>query len=124
MKNEVILTGKTVNEVMDQARTQYGGPDKELSFEILEMPKKGFLGIGATPAKVKVTITKALEEVNLSDLVSDLRNMKLTTDRDAEEKPAQKMQESRQKKNSRAGTSLPSTVRTVVSPGIPARICT
>jgi len=101
MKNEVILTGKTVEEAMAQARAQYGSPENELSFEILEMPKKGFLGIGAAPAKIKVTITKALEEVNLSDLVSDLRSMKITTDRDGSDTPAQKPQESRQKKNSR-----------------------
>lgn len=103
MKNEVILTAKTVEEAMAQARAQYGSAENELSFEILEMPKKGFLGLGAAPAKVKVTITKALEEVNLSDLVSDLRSMKLTTDRDGIDRPAQKPQESRQKKNSREG---------------------
>ena len=50
-----------------------------------------------------MTITKALEEVNLSDLVSDLRSMKITTDRDDEEKPVQKPQEGRQKKNSHEG---------------------
>ncbi|MGM9652334.1 MAG: RNA-binding cell elongation regulator Jag/EloR [Eubacteriales bacterium] len=85
MKNEVILTAKTVEEAMRLARAQYGSADNELSFEILEMPKKGFLGIGAAPAKIKVTITRVLEDVDLSDLVSEIRNMKLTTDRDGGE---------------------------------------
>lgn len=87
MKNEVILTGKTVEEAMSEARRLYGTPENELSFEILEMPKKGFLGFGAAPAKIRVTITKALEDVNLSDLVSELKSMKLTTDRDPEQRP-------------------------------------
>ena len=38
MKNEVILTAKTVEEAMRLARAQYGSADNELSFEILEMP--------------------------------------------------------------------------------------
>ena len=87
MKNEVIITAKTVDEAMAQARRDYGSSENELAFEILEMPKKGFLGLGATPAKVKVTITKALGDVDLSDLVSSIRNMKITTDRGGEEKP-------------------------------------
>ena len=84
MKNEVIITAKTVDEAMAQARRDYGSSENELAFEILEMPKKGFLGLGATPAKVKVTITKALGDVDLSDLVSSIRNMKITTDRGGE----------------------------------------
>ena len=75
---------------MREAREKYGSPENELSFQILEMPKKGFLGIGAAPAKIKVTISKALPNVDLSDLVSEIRNMKLTTDRDGgeDERPA------------------------------------
>ena len=80
MNKEVIVTAKTVEEAMDQARKQYGGSEYELSFDILEMPKKGFLGFGAAPAKIKVTITKALDAVDLSDLVSEIRSMKNATD--------------------------------------------
>ena len=76
MENEIILTAKTVEEAMADARERYGAPDKELSFTILEMPKKGFLGLGASPAKVKVTITRAMEDVDLSSLVADIRSMK------------------------------------------------
>lgn len=87
MENEIILTAKTVEEAMAEARAKYGDDDHELSFTILEMPKKGFLGIGASPAKVKVTITKSLPDADLSDLVADIRKMK--TD-DAPEKREQK----------------------------------
>lgn len=82
MSKQVIITGRTVEEAMEQAKKEYGGSEWELSYEILEMPKRGFFGIGAAPAKLRVTISRALEEVNLSDLVSEIRNMKITTDPD------------------------------------------
>ena len=41
MKNEVIITAKTVDEAMAQARRDYSSSENELAFEILEMPKKG-----------------------------------------------------------------------------------
>ena len=97
MKNEVIITAKTVDEAMAQARRDYGSSENELAFEILEMPKKGFLGFGSTPAKVKVTITKALVDVDLSDLVSSIRNMKITTDRGGEEEKKPQKQENKNK---------------------------
>lgn len=89
MSKQVIITGRTVEEAMEQAKKEYGGSEWELSYEILEMPKRGFFGIGAAPAKLRVTISRALEEVNLSDLVSEIRNMKITTDPDGavEERP-------------------------------------
>lgn len=97
MKNEVIITAKTVDEAMAQARRDYSSSENELAFEILEMPKKGFLGFGSTPAKVKVTITKALGDVDLSDLVSSIRNMKITTDRVGEEEKKPQRQENKNK---------------------------
>ena len=97
MKNEVIITAKTVDEAMAQARRDYGSSENELAFEILEMPKKGFLGFGSTPAKVKVTITKALGDVDLSDLVSSIRNMKITTDRGGEDEKKPQKQENKNK---------------------------
>ena len=97
MKNEVIITANTVDEAMAQARRDYGSSENELAFEILEMPKKGFLGFGSTPAKVKVTITKALGDVDLSDLVSSIRNMKITTDRVGEEEKKPQKQENKNK---------------------------
>ncbi len=89
MKNEFIITAKTVEEAMEQARAKYGDADKELSFEILEMPKKGIFGIGARDARVRVTVSDA-EEIDLSDLVSSIRSMKTQTDLSGdEEKPQQ-----------------------------------
>ena len=46
MKKEYIITAKTVEEAMSDAYSKYSA-DGEVSCEILEMPKKGFLGLGA-----------------------------------------------------------------------------
>lgn len=69
MNTEVIVTGKTVEEAVKTAREKYGTDNNEITYEILELPKKGFLGFGASPAKVKVKITEIkniLSELNLS----------------------------------------------------------
>ena len=50
------LSGKTVLLVAVTAALQQLGMDRDsVSVEVLENAKSGFLGIGASPAKVKVT---------------------------------------------------------------------
>ncbi len=49
------VTGKTEDEAVSAALAQLGMDRDEVSVEILERAKKGFLGIGASPAKVRVT---------------------------------------------------------------------
>ena len=58
MSKVVELTAKTVEEAVSLANAQYADANHEISYEILEMPKKGFLGIGAKKAKIKVTVKK------------------------------------------------------------------
>ena len=49
------VTGKTEDEAVAKALAELGLEREEVSVEILERAKKGFLGIGASPAKVRVT---------------------------------------------------------------------
>jgi len=49
------VTGKTEDEAIAAALSQLGMDRDDVSVEILERAKKGFLGIGASPAKVRVT---------------------------------------------------------------------
>ena len=56
MNREIIATGRTVDEALDKAYEQMGISRDEAQFEILDLPKKGFLGLGSTPAKVRVYI--------------------------------------------------------------------
>ena len=49
------VTGKTEDEAVNNALAQLGLDRDDVSVEILERAKKGFLGIGAAPARVRVT---------------------------------------------------------------------
>jgi len=51
-------TGKTEDEAIQSALAQLGCTREEVSVEILERAKSGFLGIGAAPAKVRVCFEK------------------------------------------------------------------
>lgn len=101
MKEEIIVTGKTVEEAMASAAAQYSGED--VSYEIAEMPKKGFLGIGSSPAKIRVIINKE-EEIDLSAIVSSVKDMKVATNKGgsgttpAPEKKAEKAPEKKTEK--------------------------
>ena len=79
-----IITAKTVDEAMAIAQREYGGTGKDISFDILEMPKKGFLGLGAKDAKIKVTVTEE-EEINLGSIVAEMKSYRMHTDRDGSE---------------------------------------
>ena len=49
------VTGKTEDEAIANALKELGLERDEISVEILERPKSGFLGIGGCPAKIKAT---------------------------------------------------------------------
>jgi spoIIIJ-associated protein len=76
VKKEIITEGKTIEDALLLAKEQLGAPSVEdLDYTVIEEPKKGFLGIGTTPAKISVSYTrvgckKALEFLNT--LVADI----------------------------------------------------
>ncbi len=55
MEKTIITTGKTIDLAIEAALTQLGLDRDSVSVQVVEPPKPGFLGIGATPAKVEVT---------------------------------------------------------------------
>ena len=57
MKKELIVTAKTVEEAKSKAAAELGVAEEEIEFEVLDEGKRGFLGIGATDAKVSATYT-------------------------------------------------------------------
>ena len=69
MSEEIIITAKTLDEAIAKAEAEYSGRGS-ISYDILEMPKKGFLGFGSTPAKIKVTITPE------NDILGDIMGKK------------------------------------------------
>ncbi len=98
MSETYLITAKTVEEAIAIANREYADQDHEVSYEILEMPKKGFLGIGAKDAKIKITVTKSVS-AELDSLVSDIRGMKVMTTRGGEGKKPSKPRNGEQKQN-------------------------
>jgi len=55
MEKSIVTTGKTIDLAIEAALTQLGLSRDDVSVMVLAQAKPGFLGIGATPAKVQVT---------------------------------------------------------------------
>ena len=55
MEKTIVTTGKSIDLAIESALTQLGLSRDDVSVQVLAQAKPGFLGIGATPAKVQVT---------------------------------------------------------------------
>ena len=55
MEKKIVATGKTIDLAVESALAQLGLTRDDISYEVLALPKAGFLGFGAQPAKVQVT---------------------------------------------------------------------
>lgn len=55
MEKKSIIFGKTIDEAKANAAAQLGLDADSFSYQVIQMPKSGFLGIGAQPAKIEVT---------------------------------------------------------------------
>jgi len=72
--NEVYtVSAKTVDEAREKAAKLYGGRNRELDIEIVELPKKGFLGIGSRDAVIKVSVKRSRTS-EIDNIVDQIRN--------------------------------------------------
>ena len=55
MEKILITTGKTIDLAVEAAETTLGISRENFTYEVVALPKSGFLGLGAQPAKVQVT---------------------------------------------------------------------
>ncbi len=55
MEKTLVTTGKTIELAIESAMAQLGLERDDISYQVLALPKAGFLGFGAQPAKVIVT---------------------------------------------------------------------
>ena len=55
MEKKSIITGKTLEEAKANVTAQLGLDADSYSYQVVQMPKSGFLGFGAQPAKIEVT---------------------------------------------------------------------
>jgi len=83
MEKSIIKTGKTIDIAVQNALTELALDRDSVSVEVLENARTGFLGIGASPAKVKVTyqvpdevVAPVVPEAPKSALGSASRNAK------------------------------------------------
>ena len=60
-------TGKTEDEAIQSALAELGCTRDQVSVEILERAKSGFLGIGATPAKIRVSFEQPDDIITLTE---------------------------------------------------------
>ena len=60
-------TGKTEDEAIQSALAELGCTRDQVSVEILERAKSGFLGIGAAPAKIRVSFEQPDDIITLTE---------------------------------------------------------
>ena len=77
MKKELIVTAKTVEEARAKAAAELGVAEEEIEFTVLEEAKRGFLGIGASDAKVSAVYTVKGAELALEFIRKIVADMQL-----------------------------------------------
>jgi spoIIIJ-associated protein len=80
MKKEITITAKTVEAAVSSGAEQLGVDVSAVTYEVIEAPKKGFLGIGEAPAKVKITYTPSPEMTALAFVRTVIRDMDIIAD--------------------------------------------
>ncbi len=93
MKKEAIGVGRTVEDAIEAALKEIGidkeavGYDAKIEHTVLEAPKRGFLGFGESPAKVRVTAEVPDPDKALAFLRMLLEDMGLKAEVTSTEKP-------------------------------------
>jgi len=77
MKREVIAFGKTVEAAVAAGADELGVNSSKVTYEVIEAPKRGFLGIGESPAKVKVAYETAPQETALDFVKRIIADMQI-----------------------------------------------
>lgn len=77
MKKETIVTAKTVEEALVLASNELGAPVDALEYTVIEEPKKGLFGLGASPAKVQVSYVPTAIDLAVAFVETTLKNMNI-----------------------------------------------
>ncbi len=108
MTQYIEVTGKTEEEAIEKALVQLSMDRDEVSVEVLERAKSGFLGLGATPAKVRVSYDDGRPEPKSEPAPvfrPEQRKSKEEREREEAEKKAEK--EERERKAAEARKNAP-----------------
>ena len=77
MTKETIVSAKTVESAIDEGAANLKIARDKVSYEVLEEPKKGILGIGATNARVRVFYEQTPADLGEDFLKTLFKNMNL-----------------------------------------------
>ena len=105
MMQYIDVPAKTEEEAIEKALAQLSMDRDEVSVEILERAKSGFLGIGATPATVRVSYDDGKAEEKPAVFQPEQRKSK--EEREAEEAARKAEKEERERKAAEARKNAP-----------------
>ncbi len=77
MKTEIIVSAKTIDAAVAEGAAKLGVDAKDVSYEVITEPKKGFFGIGEVKAEVKVVYEKTPEKMAVEFLETLVADMEL-----------------------------------------------
>lgn len=77
MRKEVIVTAKTIEDAIEIGAKELNMKIEDVTPEVLELPKKGFLGIGASGYKVKLLGKMATADTAVEFLEKIIGHMKI-----------------------------------------------
>ena len=72
-------TGRTVEAAIADGARKLGADPSRTQYEIIEAPKKGFLGFGESPAKVWVYVEVGSEQIAVEYLKTVTEDMEMDT---------------------------------------------
>ena len=114
MQKFIETTGDTRDAAIAAALKQLGMDRDDVSVEVLDNGKKGFLGIGATPARVRVTYEVPDEPVKKEEPVhKPVEKAEKPAKAEAEKKPAPKQEKPAEKPQKLSITDEDDTPRLV-----------
>ena len=90
MREFIDVTGKTEEEAINKALAQLGMDRDDVSVEILERAKSGFLGLGSSPARVRVSYGPEEEETPAPVAEAHKAEVKKAPEKAPEKRPERK----------------------------------
>ena len=90
MKKQITISAKSIEEALEKAVAELGAPNADaIEYKVIEEAKKGFLGIGATQAKIEASYEelshgKAAAVAFINKLVEDMKLDAKVTVRDGD----------------------------------------
>ncbi|HHW06943.1 MAG TPA: FapA family protein [Clostridia bacterium] len=69
-QEKILVEGKTVEEAVAKAQQQLGCTRDALEIEVIRQPKRGFLGLGESPAVIQVSVKATSEETGENSAAS------------------------------------------------------